>query len=789
MKIYSLDSIDSAGLEKAGGKAKGLYQLFSCGLNVAAGFVIIDIDSEINVQEAADYYEKSGMGRVAVRSSATAEDGADFSSAGQYLTVLGAEGKQQVKKAIKQCLGSLTGETAKSYSSYFSEAKSEKMSVIVQQMIEADVSGVCFTQHDGDDGFVHIEAVVGLGESLVSGQEQANTYIVQKDSKQAQGDELLTAEMVRSIADEAVKASAELGMPLDTEWAVASGELFWLQARPITVTETVDPFELDTQYIDENHVLTTCNIGEMMPGAVTPLTLSTSIYSIEYGFRKMIIVAGGAKDFDDVPQGSCIESIGNNLFINITTCQRISDSVLASDRNGTAIAICGRIIEEAPQLPLPHIGKLRKALNTRKYFSMLMKTNKACKQLNKLAERFWIEQKQTSAEQYEAIDKVKGVLDEAFWLHYIPSAHSGAMNSALFFILLAEGMEPDDINRAIAGVLEDIDGIESVDILRSLRKVAKAMLDENPEAKDYSAEQLAEYLKVCEGDSAYALEHFMKRHGHRAIREAEMRSKSWHMDDVVLCGFLKSIIASGAQEKPREKSYQKNIEGLLSGRKGILKHVVKYLIGQARKGVVNREYTKSKSILVLDKFKESYWHLGRLLEKENVLPDSDLVFFLTHEELGSLIRQANHGLVKKATARRRLLDEQMQLKFEEINIGRPKPKEEEIFEEGADVLLGTSISRGKATGKARVVKSVEDANQLQKGEIMVAAFTDIGWSPYYSMIGALVTEVGSTLSHGAVVAREFALPLVSNIPFATKKIKTGDTISVDGTSGKVAIID
>ena len=131
----------------------------------------------------------------------------------------------------------------------------------------------------------------------------------------------------------------------------------------------------------------------------------------------------------------------------------------------------------------------------------------------------------------------------------------------------------------------------------------------------------------------------------------------------------------------------------------------------------------------------------------------------------------------------------MQLKFEEINIGRPRPKEEEDFIEGQGVLVGTSISRGKATGRARVVRSVEDANQLEKGEIMVAAFTDIGWSPYYSMIGALVTEVGSTLSHGAVVAREFALPLVSNIPLATKKIKTGDTISVDGTSGKVAIID
>ena len=789
MRIFSLDNIDADGLKKAGGKAKGLFELFSCGLNAAPGFVIVDIDGDINIQEAADYYEKSGIKRAAVRSSATAEDGADFSSAGQYTTVLGVEGKQQVKRAIKQCLDSLQSDTAKSYSGYFSDAKSEKMSVIVQQMIDADVSGVCFTQHEGDDGFVHIEAVKGLGESLVSGQAQANSYIVSKGSGNASGDELLSAQLVQKIASEAAKASEILGMPLDMEWAVESSELFWLQARPITVTETLDAFELDTEYISENHVLTTCNIGEMMPGAVTPLTLSTSINSIEYGFRKMIIVAGGAKNFEEVPRGSCIESIGNNLFINISTCQRISDSVLGADRNGTAIAICGRIVEDAPDLPIRQIGKLQRILNTRKYFSMLMKNKKACRKLEKLSDEFWIEQKTTAREQYDVIDKKMKVLDDAFWLHYISSAHSGAMNSALFFILLGEGMEPDEINKTLAGVLEDIDGIESVDILRSLRKVAAELLKENPEAANFTAQELAEYLKICEGDSAYALEHFMKRHGHRAIREAEMRSKSWHMDDVALCGLLKSVIASGTQEAQRPKNYEMNIKELLAGRKGVLKHIIKYLIKQARNGVVNREFTKSRSIMVLDKYKIAYWHLGSLMESEGFLPVSDLVFFLTHEELGQLIRQEQRALVKKATARRRILDEQQQLKFNEINIGRPKPIEEDMsLIDGADLLVGTSISRGKATGKARVVRSVEDANELQKGEIMVAVFTDIGWSPYYSLIGALVTEVGSTLSHGAVVAREFALPLVSNIPLATKRIKTGDTISVDGTTGKVAIL-
>jgi len=105
--------------------------------------------------------------------------------------------------------------------------------------------------------------------------------------------------------------------------------------------------------------------------------------------------------------------------------------------------------------------------------------------------------------------------------------------------------------------------------------------------------------------------------------------------------------------------------------------------------------------------------------------------------------------------------------------------------ESGDIMRGTAVSRGMVTGSARIVKNSEDAAKLQKGEIMVASFTDIGWSPYYCLIDGLVTEVGGALSHGAVVAREYALPLVSNIVGATQLIKTGDIITVDGGAGTV----
>jgi pyruvate,water dikinase len=135
------------------------------------------------------------------------------------------------------------------------------------------------------------------------------------------------------------------------------------------------------------------------------------------------------------------------------------------------------------------------------------------------------------------------------------------------------------------------------------------------------------------------------------------------------------------------------------------------------------------------------------------------------------------------------LEEQKQYTFAEVSLGCPEPIDESASNPNTKVFKGIPVSRGLAFGKARIVKNIEDAKQLKKGEIMVSVFTDIGWSPYYCLINGLVTEVGSALSHGAVVAREYSLPLIANIPFATKHIKTGDFLSVDGNTGELRILD
>ena len=787
--IYRITEIPDTELPNVGGKARGLYHLAVCGLNVPDGFIVTDAGADTAADNAAEYYENMRLGKVAVRSSATAEDGTDFSSAGQYSTYLNVEGAEAVRHAVRDCAASLHSATAVKYAATFGGAKSMRMCAVVQAMAEAAVSGVCFTQHPDGSGGLLIEAVEGLGEALVSGHAAAASVRVDETTLTSQDSGFLTTEQVHIIAAGALKAKEHFGCELDIEWAAKGDTVFWLQARPITVTDEPDAYELDNTGVKNDDVVTTCNVGEMLPNAVTPLSISTSVYGIDYGMRKMISHVGGAKSLGDIPPGSCVTNFGNHLFINISSLYAISDHVVGATREGVELSLCGRLLEDVPKPPVPKVSGLSKMNGARKYFTMILRTGRACKKLKKLADKADIPVRETPHEQLKEITERLWMNNEAFWLHYITSGHSGSMSSALFLILMANGMDADTAKAKIAGVLEDIDGIESVDILRSLRRAARALIAEKPDIAAFDAKELAEYLKTCGPESRAALDDFLKRHGHRAIREAELRSPSWHSDEESLCNYLKTVIMTGAEEIPKTKAVEGNIEALLADKKGLLGWMTRSIIGQARKGVVNREYTKSQSIRVVDKFKTAYRHLAALMVRDGLLPDADLVFFLTHDELVRLVDGGEAGLVKRAMARRRLLEQQKTFRFDEVCVGRPRPKLAVIRPaEGTAVLTGTSISRGTATGRARVVRSVDDANSLMPGEIMVAAFTDIGWSPYYCMLGALVTEVGSALSHGAVVAREYSLPLVSGVAYATEVIRTGDMVSVDGAAGTVAII-
>jgi phosphoenolpyruvate synthase/pyruvate phosphate dikinase len=803
MEIYELSEIPESVLDQAGGKAKGLSVLSKAGFNIGRGFVLIGIESDEDLEKAAEHYIKSALGSVAVRSSATTEDSPELSNAGQFNTFLSVSGKDKVKDAIAKCIDSLNNSTASSYAAYFNRQKGAKMAVIIQEMVQAEKAGVCFTIDPVmGNNYMLIEAVSGMGEKLVSGSVPAKQYRIpfaepgsdnitnsasfSTDSE----DGLLDAKELRTIFSQAGMASMQLGMPLDLEWAIdANGKLFWLQARPITVIDEPDMDELDTGLDMSGNVITNCNIREMLPGAVTPLSLSTSVNAIDFGMRKMFVYTGAFRSMDEVLPGSCVLSVCNHLFINLTTTYKMADCVLGASSEAVDLSLCGRVLDDIPKRAKKKVNIFLKANNGRKYFTLLMSKNKARKEIQELADNFQIQLEYNPAQLYQEIDVKLAALNHSFWLHYITSGHSGAMAGALFMIIDAGSTDSEKTKSLVSSVLEDIEDIESVDILRSLRKLARAILAANPSAAGFSASEILDIVRNSKGDTGKAYECFIQRHGHRAIREAELRSGSWSRNEEDLMDYLKPVLVSGGTDEQKENHYIDNITNLLGDYKGFKKSILKYMIAQARVGVKNREFSKSMCIKVLDKFKAAYACLGNQLVLQGILPDADLIYFLQHNEIGQLIKEKHPALVRKALARRRMLARQQELKFCDVSIGKPKPAAPDIGRASAGtVLKGSPGSRGFAEGRARVVRSVDDAKMLQKGEIMIAEFTDIGWSPYYCLINALVTEVGSMLSHGVVVAREYALPLAVNVAGATQLIKTGDRVQVDGTSGTVTIV-
>jgi pyruvate,water dikinase len=168
------------------------------------------------------------------------------------------------------------------------------------------------------------------------------------------------------------------------------------------------------------------------------------------------------------------------------------------------------------------------------------------------------------------------------------------------------------------------------------------------------------------------------------------------------------------------------------------------------------------------------------------LPDVDLVFFFTPAELGRLAQGPDRALVRRAEHRRRLHPRKMALEFPRVCQGKPQPV---VMVEGAvqdgDVMQGTPLSRGVAVGPARVARNLEEAAAMQPGEILVTPYTDVGWTPYFSRAAGLATEVGSVLSHGAVVAREYGLPAIAGLPGLTRRFKTGDMLRLDGNTGEL----
>jgi pyruvate,water dikinase len=214
----------------------------------------------------------------------------------------------------------------------------------------------------------------------------------------------------------------------------------------------------------------------------------------------------------------------------------------------------------------------------------------------------------------------------------------------------------------------------------------------------------------------------------------------------------------------------------------------KRMISLIRKFIGYREYPKYSMINRYFVYKQAFLKEAGHLVQANVLHEKEDIYYLTFEELREVVRtkQLDSQIISKRK------DEYTF--YEKLTAPRVMTSDGEIFAGEykrdhlpAEALVGLPVSSGVIEGRARVILHMEDAD-LEDGDILVTSFTDPGWTPLFVSIKGLVTEVGGLMTHGAVIAREYGLPAVVGVERATKRIKDGQRIRVNGTEGYVEIL-
>ena len=759
-----------------GGKARGLKFLHDLGLPVPEALVLLEDLEKDN--EAQEIYSLLETDNLAVRSSSMDEDRESFSGAGQYESKLNISSPSQLVEAVQYCRYSGFSTRVRTYNKnqgISPEMEEQAIPVIIQKMIQPSVAGVIFTADPltGSRGHMVLEAAPGSGENVVDGNSKTTSYIIDRNRKKilVSGEPLISEYLLEELKTGAEKAEKAAGRPLDMEWAIdLQNKLWWLQSRPIT---TLKPEMLDSTITDDNWILSTGNIGEVFPGSITPLTFTTAGVALDKGMQQMYREVG-------VPikgnrQEHFIHYFDNHLFFFMNHIWSMIPYVAGSTYDQVDMSICGKPVEERGNLP-GNKNVVNRTVNLFRYMNLLLHPDRFLKEMNKLSHNFSIRSYNEPAQindLYKELLFKQETLNHMYYLHYAVSGHSALMN-----IFLQKTIK--DENKFLTYMAE-IPQIESALIPAALNEIAREILltEDNMTFMAGNTEQQLQWIddheKIRKSWNA-----FFKDHGHRSIKELEMREKEWSADKQVILSNLTGIIRNYQFGRKVENKH----EGLA------LKNLPR-AVKKAHEGVRKRERSKSLLVRFQNNFKKGWRNLADLLFLDNKLQLRDLLYFLTADEIGRLIHMSHKRQIEDlnslALKRRERFIQNDLLHFPLVSKGRPLPLSHSDPLKKGKRLEGIAVSRGFYTGKIRVVKTTEDADSIEQGEIMVSTFTDIGWSPYYSLCGALITELGSPLSHGAVVAREFGIPLVSSVHGATALLQTGDMVSVNGTAGYIEI--
>lgn len=758
----------------------------------------------------------------AVRSSATAEDLPTASFAGQQDTYLNIIGTQQILRHISRCWASAFTDRAVTYRLHNGfDHRRVRLAVVIQRMIFPSASGILFTADPitSNRKLSTIDASFGLGEALVSGRVNADVYrvrdgkvidkkistkrlavharpdggtIEQEIEPERQDRQTLTDEQILRLEHIGRTIEQHFGHPQDIEWCLADDTFHVVQSRPITTLYPI-PEAGDRAY----RVYVSVGHQQMMTDPMKPLGLS--FYQLT-GYRHKFKAAG-------------------RLFVDITNALA---SVAGRENLLGVLGQNDPLIRDA-LVTLLERGDFSKSTSSDHEDHIRIKSSRGMSSADILApfesdpgivagliERSQVAlaaaqqtiQAKSGVELFDAILEDLGQMskllsDPSNLAAILAGINASAWVNDNMRAWLGDKNAADTIARSVPGNVTSEMGLALLDVADVIRPYPDVI----GYLQQVTADNFLDGLAKLDGgrEAREAIHAFLDKYGMRCPGEVDITRPRWRENPRMLLPLILGNVKSfppGAGKRKFEQGRQEALEKeqellerlrrLPGGERKASE--TKQMIDLIRGFMGYREYPKYTMISRYFVYREALLKEAEQLVQAGVIDEKADIYYLAFEELHEVVR--THQLDPELIGQRR--DEYRS--FEKLTPPRVITSDGEIIAGSykrehlpAKAIPGLPVSSGVIEGRARVILNMEDAD-LEEGDILVTPFTDPSWTPLFVSIKGLVTEVGGLMTHGAVIAREYGLPAVVGVEHATRLIRDGQRIRVNGTDGYVEIL-
>jgi pyruvate,water dikinase len=725
-----------------GGKAASLARLVGAGFPVPAGVVVTaaaaaDWDQVVARLRRVAAALSGPDQRFAVRSSATAEDLAGASYAGQYETVLHVR-LDELPDAVRRVFDSAASARVSAYRQAHPQAAAADpsgsgagMAVLVQVMVAAEAAGVAFTANPltGDRDEVVISAVRGLGERLVSGQATGDQWIVRDgQARQTRATEqAIGADQAGQIATLARRVQAHFGSPQDLEWAIATepigsgrveGGLWLLQARPMTAL----PDPVDWAPPAPGYWMRNLRLGEWLPEPMTPLFADWLLDRLDHGEQQAIR--------DHVGAALAFPHAAINGWYYLAT-PALSPRTIATTLlrgRGRLVRFFRYAVLGPGRDPVVADHQMLAGLAEEWRTELLPRYRQLVQEGEHQAEM-------ASSEQLAGIiDRVGAAAGEQLWSLAVVGGAAWKMEGALarFF---RQHLAPT-VDASVQELLVGLPGSQ-------------------PDLPAHAVQSI-DWAHPNAGELGWPPPQPSDRHRELAARREALTARC-----LAVLG-----------DRPR------------------LQARFRALLQVAQRYAILREQQARQLTVGWPLLRRCALRLGETLCADGVIDRAEDVFFLTHAELDSRTR------IQELVARRRGIWERQRRLLAPLTIGRP-PRliQRELLAavdavrtggpvaEGA--IVGQPASPGRATGPVRIVHGPGDFDRFQPGEVLVTRATAPAWTPLFARAVAVVTDGGTLAAHASLVAREYGIPAVVATGDTTTRLTDGQVVTVDGSAGTI----